>query len=340
MLLKFQNSTETIASISTHQLPQPYYFCYLQRKNGRLMKKLIIGIFAAIVLILSIYLFIPGRLKVDETIIVTVPLPSMTRLLSGDWAKWWPADSGLIFKKKKFLITARSPHAFQINIVMPTDSVQSLLSLAFIAEDSMLVNWQTEVNKNSSNPIQRFTNYNESRKLGKDIRNILMRLKGFAENPKNIYNINVIETHVTDAILISTRRSFDHKPDVNDIDSMIRKLRNYIAQNGAVEKNLPMLNVMKFDSNNYMAMTAISVDRELPATKEFVPKFMLKGGNILEAEARGGPFTIEKVFNELENYRLDHRYMSPAIPFELLVTDRLKEKDTTKWITKIYYPIY
>jgi hypothetical protein len=29
-----------------------------------------------------------------------------------------------------------------------------------------------------------------------------------------------------------------------------------------------------------------------------------------------------------------------AIPFQYLVTDRLAEKDSSKWVTKIYQPIY
>jgi hypothetical protein len=28
-----------------------------------------------------------------------------------------------------------------------------------------------------------------------------------------------------------------------------------------------------------------------------------------------------------------------AMPFQLLVTDRSKEKDSTNWITQLYYPV-
>jgi effector-binding domain-containing protein len=202
----------------------------------------------------------------------------------------------------------------------------------------MLVDWQTQL-KSSSGPFKRFSQYMKVKEIGKDMNVILTSLKNFAEDPQNIYGIKVVKAIVTDSVLISTRRSFDHKPDVQEIDGMIQNLKNYIKQNGAVEKNLPMLNVMKTD-NSYTAMTAIPVDRELPATNEFAPKVMLKGGNILEAEISGGPYTIERSFNELENYRADHKYTSPAIPFQLLVTDRAKEKDTTKWITKLYYPVF
>jgi hypothetical protein len=307
------------------------------------MKKLIIGIvLTAAVLILSLYVLIPGRLKINESLIVNVPLPAMSRSLSNtvNWVKWWPGDPGLGINKKKFLVMAHNPTAYVIIVAMPNDSLKTRLSLSFITDDSILVNWQTEARETSSNPFRRYAKYRETKKIQDDINKILSSLKTFAENPENIYGIKINKTFVTDAILISTRRSFDHKPDVYDIDSMIRRLRNFITQNGAVEKNLPMLNVMKIDSSHFEVMTAISVDRELPGTREFVPKFMLKGGNILEVEVKGGPSTIERSFNELENYRTDHKYMSPAIPFQLLVTDRAKENDTAKWITKLYYPIY
>jgi hypothetical protein len=136
------------------------------------------------------------------------------------------------------------------------------------------------------------------------------------------------------------RRSFEHYPKVQEIDAMIQDLRKYIIQNNAIEKNSPMLNVLKFDSSHFEAMSAIPVDKALPRTTEFSPKFLLKGGNILEAQVQGGPYTIETSLQEIENYRSDYKYNSPAIPYQLLVTDRLKETDTTKWITKLYYPVF
>jgi len=92
---------------------------------------------------------------------------------------------------------------------------------------------------------------------------------------------------VTDSVLISIRRSFEHYPNVREIDAMIQDLRKYIIQNNGIEKNSPMLNVVKFGSSHFEAMSAIPVDKALPRTNEFAPKFLLKGGNILEAEIRG-----------------------------------------------------
>jgi hypothetical protein len=67
---------------------------------------------------------------------------------------------------------------------------------------------------------------------------------------------------------------------------------------------------------------------------------VLKGGNTLEAEFKGGPEATLKAFELFDTYKNDMGYTAPAIPYQLLVTDRAKEADTTKWVTKFYYPVF
>ena len=69
-------------------------------------------------------------------------------------------------------------------------------------------------------------------------------------------------------------------------------------------------------------------------------KYFQFNGNILVAEVRGGVSTVKQAFRNLSNYVGDYGRQSPALPFESLVTDRLKETDTTKWVTKLYFPVY
>ena len=62
-------------------------------------------------------------------------------------------------------------------------------------------------------------------------------------------------------------------------------------------------------------------------------------GTALTTEVKGGPAAIRTAFLQLENYITDYQREAPLIPFESLVTDRLHEKDTSRWITRIYYPV-
>jgi hypothetical protein len=42
----------------------------------------------------------------------------------------------------------------------------------------------------------------------------------------------------------------------------------------------------------------------------------------------------------MQQYFADYKRVAMAIPFEYLVTDRETETDTTKWVTRIYAPVY
>jgi len=303
-------------------------------------KTLTLLILSLVFALAAVYLFIPGRIKIESTVSVKGPLPGVSRVLmdENNWKKWWP---GTPFKhdKKTFSITGKIFSVVDIDITTDKDTLSTRLELIPIKNDMMTISWHAE-QMTSSNPFTRFSRYRHARAIEENMNEILQILKEFLEQTKNIYGFEIKEALVTDSVLISVRRSFEHYPHVQEIDVMIRELRKYIAQNNAHERNLPMLNVLRIDSSNYEVMCAIPVDKALPVTNEFSPKFLLKGGNILEAQVQGGPHTIENGLIQLENYRSDFRYTSPAIPFELLVTDRMKEKDTTKWITKLYYPVF
>ena len=306
------------------------------------MKKTLIGLILLIaVALISVYLLIPGRLKIETTISLPVALPGVSRTLTDEnnWKKLWPGETPFNYNKQTYSIRIKISSVFDIDIYSDKDTVNSRMEFVSIGNDMMTIGWHAE-QITSSNPFTRFSQYRHAKVTEKNMGEILKAMKAFLEKTKNIYGVEIKETLVTDSVLISIRRSFEHYPNVREIDAMIQDLRKYIIQNNGIEKNLPMLNVQKLDSSHYEAMSAIPVDKALPRTPEFAPKFLLKGGNILEAQVQGGLYTIETSLQEIENYRSDYKYNSPAIPYQLLVTDRLKETDTTKWITKLYYPVF
>jgi hypothetical protein len=100
-----------------------------------------------------------------------------------------------------------------------------------------------------------------------------------------------------------------------------------------------MLNIYKNSDSSYLARVALPVDKKLNDSGNIQYRWMLKGGNILITEVKGGPHQIEKAFGEMANYVEDHGRTAPAIPFQSLVTDRRIEPDTNKWITKVYWPV-
>jgi hypothetical protein len=306
------------------------------------MKKILIALaFLLVFALAAVYLFIPAKIKIETTISLKAALPGVSRTLmdENNWKKWWPGEAPFNYDKQAYSIRGKIFTVFDIDIYSGKDTISTRLALVPVKNDTITIDWHAE-QVTSSNPFIRFSQFRLAKQTEKNINAILHSLKTFLQKNENIYGVDIKETLVKDSALISTRRQFDHFPNVQEVDSMIQSLKQYISQHNAIEENLPMLNVFELGNSRYEAMTAIPVDKALPKTNEFAPKFLLKGGYILEAQIQGGPYTIEKGLKELENYRADYKFNSPAIPYQLLVTDRAKEPDTTKWITRLYYPVF
>jgi hypothetical protein len=168
---------------------------------------------------------------------------------------------------------------------------------------------------------------------------ILKNLHSFLNKKEHIYEFNITNTTLTDTIFIATKILMENCPSTKNIYNLIDDLRKYIQIGGAKEKNYPILNITKTDSG-YKTMVAIAIDRELKENKKFFLTRMRRSKNkILTTEVEGGEGTVKRAFYEIENYMSDYNLSAPVIPFEYLVTDRMKEKDTSKWVTRIYYPI-
>ena len=100
-----------------------------------------------------------------------------------------------------------------------------------------------------------------------------------------------------------------------------------------------MLNITRLDTVYVHTMVAIPLLSDIPSKPEFTIKKMILG-NILETVVTGNETVIAKGLDALKNYAKDYNKLSPAIPFQSLLCNRLQEKDSTKWQTRLSLPIY
>jgi hypothetical protein len=168
---------------------------------------------------------------------------------------------------------------------------------------------------------------------------LLAALKNRFDGEEVVYGMNITMSRVTDSVMISTRTLLDHYPSVEEIYLMIDEIRSYIRKNGGEETSNPMLNVFKEDKNQYLVMVAVPTRTAIDGNETFLQKRMLANGYILVSEVRGGEATIQRAEAAMKQYVTDHQKSSPAIPFQMLLTDRRAEPDTSKWKTKLYYPV-
>jgi hypothetical protein len=313
------------------------------------MKKILISLlFAIVLLVAGIYIFIPGQLKVSSSVTFHSNREGVSRFLTTDsnWITWWPGKASKnskgenIFtcKDYDFQITKILYHAFELNFNKNNKSSGSLLKIISLKTDSIGIELETQLNTGSS-PIGKIRNYYEAKKIKKCFDAILEALQKHTDSVKEVYGFDIVNEKVQTQFLVSAKKTLPHYPNTQDIYSIITTLRAYIKKHKGKEEYYPMLNIENTDRTNYKVQVALPVNKKLPELGDISSKQMLKDGNILTAEVIGGLNKIDGAMEQFEKYISDYQRSIIAIPFQSLITDRSKEKDSTRWVTKIYYPV-
>ena len=314
------------------------------------MRKLFVAlIILAISGLGAIYLFIPGKLSVSSIKLINTTPRGVEKFLSGEranWLKWWPAnDSGTMAVGNKFryndieyAVAATNTNFVEITIKTKDSVIHSLLSIIPVRFDSVALQWEFVIDA-GLNPFKKIRTYQNAKGIKTDLSFLLENFKFFAEKAKNIYGFNIQRTTVKDTFFIATRMETDTYPSMPVVYDQVKKLRENIKLQNAGETNYPMMHVTWIDKDHFETMVAIPINKPIvPSANNFMRK--MTPGNILVTEVSGGIATIANAYTELDNYKHDFHLESPAIPFELMITDRSVITDTAKWITKVYYPVF
>ena len=312
-------------------------FCFI-------MKKLGIGLLVVLLLLLGIYALYPARGPVTKSVVVEASQDAVFRCLTNGrlLQQWWQGDTGAVAPGQSRTVADNglrfhfSPNAFDVVVVRIEGAavpVQSYILVLPTGRDSVMVTWKATPDSN----ISKIKRYFLAQKLERSLSGALARLQQFAQSEANIYGMTIGRELVTDTILMVTKQRDSVMPQPQTYYGLIKKLRDYIAAQGAQETNYPMLHIAT-GNGWYQTMVAIPVNKPLPGNGAIESKRMVPG-NILVAEVQGGPARVEEGLNQLEFYASEHRLAAPALPFQSLRTDRLAEPDTGKWITRLYYPI-
>lgn len=314
------------------------------------MKKIYAYLFVLIIAaIASIYVFIPTEINVTKIAAVNVTFPAGTRFFmnSEKWKEWWPAsDSGnTVISKEVGFFHHQAHHTIgkelfnghAINTTFKGSTLKGEVIYAQLGADSVAFFWKYKYNC-SYNPIQRIQEYFMLKDLKENTAEILTALKNFLEKEENVYGMKIQHSLVVDTILISTKIIFSSSPNIDQVYKMIDQLKAYTKEQNAKETGYPMVNVTVLDKTHFQTMVALPVDKKLTETTIFSWKKMV-AGKILIGEVKGGDARTKNAFEEMHNYVIDHQITSPAIPFISLVTNRKQESDSSKWISRIYYPV-
>lgn len=188
--------------------------------------------------------------------------------------------------------------------------------------------------------MRRIGRYREARKLKDEMGIILDSLRAYLEEEKNIYGITISEGTTKDSFLVMTGVKTEMLPNTAMIYGEVGKLKSYLTGHNGRVTGYTMVNVTPLDGGGCELRVALPTDKLFPEVGGEVYGRRLIKGKYLEADISGGEASVLAALERMKEYIADHERTVMAIPFQSLVTDRSREVDTTRWVTRLYYPIY
>ncbi len=306
-----------------------------------MIKKLLLALLLLVVLFIgATWFFISGTLKVAAAVKVNCNSQAAFRTIAADstWSRWGEPETTQHADGNRYTITKTMFNGFDILIDAGQKQYHSSMLIIPVKKDSTIINWELTVAA-SSNPLQRIADYREAATLQKSMAHIAVNIQNYLSIFENVYGFRLQESTVTDTFFISTKAVSPVYPGTDFIYTMVNKLKAFCASQGCTAAGSPMLNITRLDSAHYQVKTALPVNRAMLG-KEDVTTGKMVPGKFIVTEVTGGMHKVETTLENIHNYFRDYGRMSMAIPFSYLITDRQQQPDSSKWVTRIYAPVY
>lgn len=292
----------------------------------------------------TIYILIPSRINFTYSTKADCTETAATRMIikNKEWDRWWPGvrkDSNYFnFKDTEFKIDKILLNGFQATIISNGNSAKGYLQVFASTDTSIILSW-SGVSILSNNPVKRIIQYLQAKEINIAATELVNKMSEYFSDQKNIYGFKAVEERVKDSSMITIKKVIPHYPSTEEIYEQVNLIKAFTLKKGVKQKGQPLLNITKTGADIYQFMVGIPVEKDIASEGIFELKKMILG-NVIRAQINGGVATVRKGEEQLFNYINDYKRSSPAIPFEELVTSRIEEKDSLKWITNLYYPVF
>ena len=289
------------------------------------------------------FLLVPARIPIIRSAGINLRSEPAFRAITdtADWKKWWPSGlrgengsygfSGLNFGPPKFYY-----HAVGLDISNGHTSHQTRIVIIPAGQDSVIISWTDSLTSPSS-PMARWQMQQKAENQAAVMEKILKSLQQYLTNPVNVYGFRLVHETSRDSTLISVLFQTPDSPGTALIYQKLDGLKAYVVAQHAAIVNFPMMHI-EGKNGSYLTMLAYPVNKVLPDSGPYKFKRFLPW-KMISAEVRGGEPVIRAGYRQFYQYISDYGIPVMANSFAFLVTDRSREPDSSKWVTRFSAPI-
>lgn len=299
------------------------------------MRKIVFLLTSILVLsVVAIYLLVPKQFIIKGTQAVNQSAPSVIRgmMQTNKWSEWMP-------KETRLKVTGTMVATIQTELILDEVKVPVEFSIIDDTSANAIIGFETSMEQTNWSPIARVQNYLFAKKIQGQLDLILAAAGNYYNTVKGVYGFDIQETNVQDSSLIALDQVLMDTPTLVQIYDMITQLEQHIiTQNGKI-KNDPMVNITRINEDEVFTQVAIPIEKDIQVKSPFTLKKMVLG-KLLSVTVIGDAATVNNALIATKQYLGDKQRTSPAIPYVIYNTNRIKEPDAQKWKSTINYPVF
>lgn len=299
------------------------------------MRNIILSISAILILnFAAVYILIPSQILIKGQQMVYQPSTSVNRgmMQTEKWSAWMPKDI-------QITVLGSLVATIQAELTIDQLQVPVLFSIMDGKDKSAIISFETSMDNSQWSPIARVQYYIFSKKIQYKLDRVIEAAGAYYNYSKGIYGFDIVETRVKDSSLVAIDQTLKDTPSIVQIYQMVDQLEQEISAQNGKAKGAPMVNITRMDKDAVYTQVAIPLERDITVHAGFTIKKMVLG-NLLSVDVQGDQAKVHQAFEATKQYIIDKQKSSPAIPFVIYNTNRLLEKDPSRWKSTINYPIY
>jgi hypothetical protein len=299
------------------------------------MRKIIVLLSTILVLsLVAVYLLVPKLIIIKGAQVVNQSTPSVIRgMMQVDkWSEWLPKETSLS-------VTGTMVATIQTELTLDKIYIPVEFSIIDDTSTNTIIGFETSMENTNWSPIASVQNYLFAKRIQGQLDLILSAAGNYYNTVKGVYGFDIQETNVQDSSLITLDQVRMDTPSLVQVYNMIAQLEQHIiAQNGKI-KNDPMVNITRINKDEVYTQVAIPIEKDIQVRSPFTLKKMVLG-KLLSVSVIGDAATVNNALIAAKQYLGDKQRTSPAIPYVIYNTNRIKEPDAQKWRSTINYPVF
>jgi effector-binding domain-containing protein len=331
------------------------------------LKKIVVVLAILIGLLVIIGLFLPAKVHVERSMDIKAPVSvvfsQVNNLKSWDgWSPWQKMDPNMVntyegpasgvgakhiwssdnhnVGKGSMAITESIPDSF-IKIHMSFNGRgEPDASFHFNkTTDATKVTWTMEMN-NGWNIAGRYFGLAMDKMIGPDFEAGLKSLKEISENMAATPQIKVEETMSKDMHAVAMNAHCTTAEMGKKYGETRQLLSGYMSKNGLVQAGPDFAIYNNFSTENVDFDLGIPVNKPAKdAAAYHIKALELKAVPVLKVTYTGKYSGLSQVHTAIMDYAKAKNKQFVGAPWEVYLTSPMSEKDSSKYITEVYYPI-